>query len=223
MVDINDFLQELEKIEVLFSDEQNNSYKFKSYIKVLESESMLIEPPATNAHLFTTKDNQEIQIILPSKEGIYTGNCFLLGRSLSSLYGYRISYPHSTQFMQRREYLRINLNYELDFVVYADKDQTEKYEFKATSRDISGSGISYISEEPLMNYYDIYCTIHINDGGNPITIRCEHVDTRQIKVSNNIKYLNALAYIDISERDVERIVKECFKQQLKMRQIKNLD
>ena len=213
MTDIYDFITELAKIDVEFQDKNGRFYCLKSYIKRLEDNNILIETPTVKGISYNLPIGMKISITIFVDDGVYMGESHVIGKELSSISGLLISYPVFTQQIQRREYLRVPLNLEVEMSFYLDK--TRKKIHKVRLRDISGSGFSYISYTPVGQYYDVTCKINLDN--DPIISRCEHVYTKQATIHEESKYIHAFGFVDITQKNVERIVKASFKYQVELR------
>ena len=154
MADIYDHLKELVKIEIVYKN-TNTINHYKSYIKCLDDDRMLIDSPSYRGKSYDIEDNQQILLSLYAEDGVYTGECKVLGKELSKISGLWISYPYNSKHSQRREYLRVNLNVPIDLTIFKDSLRTESTEYRIISKDISGNGFCYICDELLTDYYDM--------------------------------------------------------------------
>jgi len=218
MADIYNHIRELTKFEIIYKDNDGKIYTPRSYIKCVEDGRLLIDPPVKNGKVCYIPDGQVVKIIISAEDGVYSGESEVLGRELSDISGLWIAYPYNTKYCQRREYLRAELNLECQINIYKDQSRTIKETKKVKMKNISGKGFSYISDEPLSDYYDIECEITLNE--NKIISKCEHIYIKDINSSGGKSYVNALVFIDLSEKDTESIIQQCFKYHLEARQKK---
>lgn len=217
MNDIFDHLKELTKLDVEFSNE-NTHYSFlKSYIKCVEQERILIDPPSFKGTVYPMHDGQLITITISTNRGAYSGECKIIERDLSTISGLWITFPLSSRQVQRREFLRVPLKKKVEITLFKTAKKIDNLKLKVETIDISGKGISFFTDSPLGNYYEIECTFSIDDSSNQIWSRCEHVYSKETILKGKIKYLHALAFIELTNKNVELIVRECFKYQLEMR------
>jgi len=215
MADIYDFLNELAQLDIEYIARDNKPYLLKSYIRRLEEHKILIAPPEYNGNAYNLPEGNMVGVGVHSEKGVYLGECRVVGKDLSDIQGVWISYPTGMQVIQRREYLRIPLRLECQFIIYQDGFRKNKKVLNLYTRDISGSGFSCISDEPLPQYFDLEAKINFNDEENvPIVSRCEHIYSEIMVIDDERKCINAFAFIDIKQVDVERIVKASFKYQL---------
>ncbi|MFH0702499.1 MAG: flagellar brake domain-containing protein [bacterium] len=213
---IHDYIKELTKFELEFIDKNGNYHVLKSYIKSIDQDKILIFPPSHKNVTYNIPDSELINIIICTEDGVYSGESKVIGKELSHTPGLWISYPYNSQLIQRREYVRVPLRINIDLII--SENNTSETEIKIMPENISGKGFCYISDSPLNNYYDIKCKIYLKDEPNkPIISRCEHIYTNPINIGGKSKYINAFAFIDINLKDVDRIVKACFKYQFEQR------
>ncbi|EKE04207.1 MAG: hypothetical protein ACD_20C00097G0024 [uncultured bacterium] len=218
MADIYDFIKELAKIDIEFEDREDKFYSLKSYVKRVEENRILIDTPSHKGTTYHIPIGQVISLGIHAQDGIYLGESKIIDKELSSISGLWICYPYYTQHVQRREYLRVPLSIEAEIILFENIEKTKRRTQKIKIRDISGSGFSYFSTKPLLQYYDIECKIYLNDSDDePIISRCEHVYSNKLTSDNETKYINAFAFIDIPQKDVERLVKASFKYQVELR------
>ena len=220
MVDnIYEYLKLLQKIEVEFESDNNKYTSLKSYIKSMTDEGILIDPPGKDSLTYNIPVGNTLKIFVYVDNGdILLGECIVTGLELSTISGIWISYPLTSQLIQRREFVRVPLRLKSVITLYKDINYQEKTVFEVLTRDISGNGLSYISDNSLDDYYDINCQLFLNNEENPLNIRCEHVHSSITVVNNSHKFINAFTFIDLPQQDVKKIVQECFKYQLKLRE-----
>lgn len=217
MSDIFDHLKELVKLEVEFSNENTHYSYLKSYIKCVEPNRILIDPPSFKGTVYPIYDGQHITITISTNTGVFSGECKVIEREIATISGLWITFPLSNKQIQRREFVRVPMKKKVEITIFKTPEKTENIKFNVETRDISGKGISFFTDSPLETYYEIECTILADNSNERIWSRCEHVYSRQTIVNGKIKYINALAFIELTNKDIETIVRESFKYQLDMR------
>ncbi|MDD3151030.1 MAG: PilZ domain-containing protein [Candidatus Gastranaerophilales bacterium] len=216
MPDIYDFIKELTKFEIIYKDEKDIPQTARSYIKSLDEGRILIDPPSHKGRVKNISDGTKLKMIICSDKGVFSGESYVIGKELSGMIsGIWIGYPTNSKFCQRREYLRVPIKKNIKLTVYQDKNKEKKQELTFSTQDISGKGLSFISDEPLVNYYSIECLLPVENTSANVT--CEHIYSKPIIVNGKTKYINALAFIDLGSREMESIIKECFQYQLENR------
>lgn len=223
MIDIYNFINELTKFEITFKDENNIPHCYRSHIKSIYDDRILIAPPTKNNRAVTIKDGQKVKMIICTQTGVYTAETQVLSRELEHTPGLWMAYPHNTKHSQRREYLRAPLDIDFELIITKSNKTNEKIVSTHQIKDISGKGLSFVSDEPLTNYYDIEANIKLKDNDKkPLHTSCEHIYSNQYVANGKVKYIHALAFIDIPDHSSEKIIKQCFKHQLEHRRKQKL-
>lgn len=220
--DVYDFIKELAFFELEYIDDDDNYHCLSSYVKRVDEDSILISPPEKNrlVHNLThnLKINQEVNIIFKTEKGLLSAVSKVTGREIGTSSGIKLAFPSKSCISERREYARSDLQFRAEILKFTDNTYINCESFPVQTRNISGSGFCYISDQPLKGYYDIHCKIFIPGQDEPVFARCEHISSCKVKINNGEKaYNNALAFIDIAEDDLSRIVKECFRFQIENR------
>jgi c-di-GMP-binding flagellar brake protein YcgR len=218
MVDIYNYLIESKKIEVIYKDQAGIPYQLSSQINKLADDRILIAPPETKGKAVNIEDGTKIKIIICTEQGIFSGYSTVMSKKLyEEMPGLWISFPYNSQHCQRREYLRAPIHVEFELNIFKDRDRQDQIVKKYITKSLSGKGLNFISDAPLVDYYDIQCKIFLNDNHEPIESACEHIYSKKINIMGEDKYQHALAFSTISEHDVDRLVKICFKYQIEQR------
>jgi len=211
MPDIYDFIKELAQFELEYTDNDGAEHCLKTYVKRVYDDYIFISSPEKDNLSVNIADEQKISVIFKTEKGFLSADSVVLGKQLdSSMQGIKISFPLNSRFIERRAYSRVPFNIDIEVIKVLDSKDSKEV-FNAVTNDISGSGLSYISEMPLDNYYDILCRIYLHDGEDPVNVRCEHISSRKTNRDGRELTLTTLAYVDITDEQVSRIVRACFK------------
>ncbi len=208
-------LNELKPFKIEFTDVDDKYHQVNCTAKKVSEDYILLSPPGEI--LPDLEDNAAINLIIPKTNSILTAQCSFLEKEINKPYGIKISYPYNIEVHERREYIRVSLHLRVQVTCTFGGNLQEKENFYTKTRNISGSGLCFLSEKSLEGCDDnIQCKIYLNDGNSePVSVKCNYVYSRKVKVKNNILYMSALSYRSISEEDSARIVKECFKYQIR--------
>ena len=213
-------IRELAPFKIEFIDGDNNYHKLDSYIKAIDDNYILISPPAKNGVYYSVEDNTEINMIFQLANGVFIAQCTVLNKVLTPNSGIKITHPSKTKTLERREYIRVPIKTKIEVICYADQFYMENNAFFGVTKNLSGSGVSFYHKEPIKDYYDIVCKIYLEDGDpNPVETHNDLVHTEKVKIKNEDHYLSALTFTSISQSDSTRIIKECFKYQVKHKKI----
>ena len=216
-----DFIKELGKIEVEYDyngNLDNEKIIFKSYVKSVESDYILIDFLFYKGSEYNIPAENWITVNFKEKAGIYSGSCQILGRDNSKLPGLKISYPTDIKFVQQREYVRVPLKLKAEIVVFPEIEVGEIKVHDINTLDISGSGFCYISEKPLEKHSKIIGVIYLtNPAEKPIEISLQHVYSRTFFANGKEMYKNAFTFNDLEEKLQDKILKEIFLYELELR------
>jgi c-di-GMP-binding flagellar brake protein YcgR len=211
MPDIYDFIKELTPFELEYVDSNDNYHCLNTYVKRVEKDYILISPPEKNNLAHNLADHQEIIIIFKTEKGTLSAVSNVLGKQLADISGVKIAFPYNNQLIERREFLRVPLNLKIEILKFLDNTLQKIETFNIQTKNISGSGLCYVSDAPFGNYYDVHCKIHLDNEKKPVYVRCDHIYSRKIKTNNEKAYLTAISFINISDEDSAKLVKACFK------------
>ena len=207
------FIKELGKIDVEWNDN-----KFRSYVKSVESDYILIDFLFYKGSEYNIPAENWITVNFKEKAGIYSGNCQILGRDNSKLPGLKISYPTDIKFVQQREYVRVPLKLKAEIVVFPEIEDEEIKVQEINTLDISGSGFCFISEKPLEKHSKIIGVIYLtNPAEKPIEISLKHVYSRTFFANGKEMYKNAFTFNELEEKLQDKILKEIFLYELELR------
>ncbi len=220
--DIYEHIREQAPFKFEFIDENDNYYKLDSYIKKLHDDYIVVTPPDDGDVDINIPGNAEVNLIFPLDNGILIAQCTVLGREAGMKPGVLLSFPHNTRVLERREYIRVPIKLRVEITFYSDQFYTDRKSFFAITKNISASGIAFYHREPIESCYDIGCKIYLSDE-NPraVETRNKLIYSQKIKIKNETVFLTALSFTSISEGDSARIVKECFKYQVRHKKIKS--
>ena len=229
------FIKELGKIDVDYNDN-----KFRSYVKSVESDYILIDFLFYKESEYNIPVENWVTVKFKEKAGVYSGDCQILGRDNSRIPGLKISYPSDVKFVQQREYVRVPLKLKAELVIFSVRSGSEKPEEglcpsgrlelipeseetdvrvqEINTLDISGSGFCYVSEKPLEKHSKIIGIIYLsNPAEKPIEISLQHVYSRTFFANGKEMYKNAFTFNNLEEKLQDKILKEIFLYELELR------
>lgn len=219
--EIYEHIKELVPFKLEFVDDQDSYYKLDSYVKSLHEDHFLISPAKKDGLFYNIPLQKEVNLIFAKEGGVFIAQCMILGKELDRQYGIKVGYPVNTKTLERREYIRVPIKVRAEVTSYSDPACLGKNSFFGITRNISGSGIAVYHKEPIGEYYDLGVKIYLNDGDSkPVETKCDLVYSQEVKIKDEPCYLSAFTYTSIFENDSSRIVKECFKYQIKCKKVK---
>ncbi len=117
--------------------------------------------------------------------------------------------------IQRRDYVRIETMLSVDYSIENDEESKDLCVLHVSSRDISGGGIAIIERKVLPVDTIVNLNIHLPEENLEIkgkVVRWGEVDTSPTK-----KYWMGVQFINISERERQKIIHYIFKRQRELR------
>lgn len=222
MVDIYEQFRDFKSFEVTFDNENGESQKLFCNVKSVDNYAFVIESNnKTNKNVQANVDD-ELKLYIYTDNGIYSATSKVLEVTKhDKLTEYVIAYPKNSKHSQRREYFRADLciNFKMD-IVFSTDSSSNMQTINATTKNLCGKGLSYIAEKPFPEYEFIKMELLFDEKNVKTSARL--VYSKQIIIQNKPKYIHAFTFTDISQRDIDFIVKKCFKHQLEMRKIEKL-
>lgn len=215
-----DFIKELEKIEVKYNNSlgiQDTILTLNSYIKKVDSDHILIDFLTNKGLEYHIFEGEKLEINFKVENGYYTGLCEVIGIDEFELPGIKVSYPDEVKYIQRRDYPRVSLKLHIELLAHI-KELKRTIAHNIKTLDISGSGFCFISDKPFDGFSDFLGYFHLpSHKAQPVKIKLKHVYSREIIICEKEKYKIAFTYPEISEDDREKLLREIFLYQLKVR------
>lgn len=214
MVDIYEQFRDFKSFEVTFVNEKGETQKLFCNVKSVDNHALVIES-GNNLNKNVHADvNTALKLYIYTDNGIYSAESKVIEVTKhDKLTEYVIDYPANSKHSQRREYFRADLT--VDFKMDIKLPEGTSKHVDSTTKNICGKGLSYIADKPFPEYDSI--KIDLLFGEKEIKTAARLVYSKQIVVNNRPKYVHAFTFTDISQKDIDFIVKKCFLFQLEMR------
>lgn len=224
-----DFIKELGKIDISYNPTESKSEEhniiFKNYIKSVEDDYILIDFLFNKGVEYPILIGKQVDIKFKTSDGVYTGNCEILGKDdKSAISGIKISFPQNIKHIQQREYVRVPLKLKTEIVIFFDENGEDITVFDTKTVDISGSGLCFITDEPIKKHVKSvgFVTLHIPEEP-PIEISLKHIYSREFSANGKKRFKNAFTFIEIEEEAREKLLSEIFLFQLEMKKNRILE
>lgn len=217
MADIYDQFKDFKSFEVTFTDDRNELQKIFCNVKSIENNSIVVDANNKDNNNVFAHVGDELKLYIYTESGIYsaTSKVLVANKGIVST-EYIITYPANSKHSQRREYFRADLNVNFKMYVTMPHNSGPSFIIETATRNICGKGMSYIDDKPFPAEYE-NITIELLFGEKHINILSKLVYSKQTIVGNRPKYIHAFTFTNISQKDIDFIVKKCFLHQLDLR------
>jgi len=153
-----------------------------------------------------------IDIRIYSTNGVVAANATLLRiLKIGNSPLYTTTYPQSYEHTQKRAYYRADMHLPVHIITVLPNGQTKQ--IKATTKNISGRGMCFISLEPEFPQY-FSNTVNISFKNRHVITTADHVYTNPVKYKEHTLYIHAFKFTGIEPEDINFIIKECFLHQI---------
>lgn len=215
MLDIYKQFKDFKVFEVAFFNEKKELQKLLCTVKSIESNRIVINANNQKNKNVLAKAGDELQLHIYTESGVYsaTSKVLLATTGLIST-EYIITYPENSKHSQRREYFRADIPVKFALTIFND-DTKEQITVNATTKNICGKGMSYISDTPFPDYTSLQIEFFFAE--RTIRTFAELVYTQPIIINEKRRYINAFTLVDISKNNIEFMIKKCFLHQLDLR------
>lgn len=145
--------------------------------------------------------------------GLYHFTCIYQDKRLNPLPVWIISHPFDIKKIQQRAFVRIDTKLKIQVQAVAESGETNSH--TVFTKDISGGGMQVISKFPYVIGQKIFIAFELPELGAICTV-AEVV--RSVKQQSDfVVFYIGLKFIDIPERDRNKIIKYIFHKQLENR------
>jgi len=216
MADIYEQFKDFKSLEATFNNENNELQKLFCNVKSADNNAFVLEANNKANKNIQANVNDELKLYIYTDNGIYSATSKVLEVTKhDKLTEYVIDYPTNSKHSQRREYFRAELCVDFTMDVKLSADSGSNKHLDTTTKNICGKGMSYIADKKFPKYDSIKINLLFDEKNIKTSARL--VYSKQIVVGNRPKYLHAFTFTDISQKDIDFIVKKCFLYQLEMR------
>lgn len=216
MVDIYNQFKDFKAFEVTFSDENGDAQKIYCSIRCIENDTIVIDANnQKNKNIFATV-GAKLKLYIYTESGIYSASSSVLQVDKGIINTeYVIEYPTDSKHSQRREYFRADMPIPFELEVN-DKNEGQ-ITFQGKTKNICGKGMCFVSDKPIYESEDTKIKATVTFEEKTITSNATLVYSKQIEAAGIQKYVHAFAFNDISQKEIDFIVKKCFLHQLDLR------
>ena len=216
MHNVYDKIENIKLFEISFTDNKGVLQQLVCSVKFIEKESIiLIANNQQNKYVFAKAGN-EINVYIYTELGVFTA----VSKIIQSFEGvinteYIITYPEESKHFQRREYFRVEMAIDTNITIITESPELNDLIIYSKTKNISGKGMSYVSKSHIPDFSEIVVELFFPE--KVITTLATPIYYRKIKHYYQPKLVHGFNFINISQRDTDFIVKQCFLRQLELR------
>lgn len=181
---------------------------FRSNIQDLTNEYIGISVPVFQGRYLPVRKGERVEVLYYLDKDIYGFNTVVLGKKIDKVYIVLLAHPKKVKIVQRRNYVRILISLEVTCaIVDKEKDMNNnQYEFfNATTLDLSGGGVSIVSDRSFRYADQIMVTIPLP--GESITLIGKVVRVNKKEDGKNIY---GLSYLNVDNATRDRLISFIF-------------
>lgn len=197
-------------VEIEVEEGYDFSGSFRTRVEDIRENSLVLGMPMEKSNYIPLRPGSEVIVWYWDDSASYAFYCRVRDRIREPIPLIVLEWPpFKTEKIQRRNFVRVPVNLELDFAI---DGQSEKEEFqKVIIRDLSGGGAQFISKTKLAKGEILKIRLFLPQK----TIECkakvmwvytEIIDKRE-------RYLVGIKYLDISEKTQDQIIEYVFQRQ----------
>lgn len=217
MFDLYNQFKDFKSLELVFLNSKKEPQKIFCSVKSIEAANIVLNAVnQENKNIFASVGD-EVKLYIYTETGVYSAvsKIILATRGVFNT-EYVISFPVNAKHSQRREYFRAELPIEFHMCILTSEDDPEKnLIMDAKTRNICGKGMSFITDSVFPEHEAIELDLIFPD--KTITTAVRLVYSKQVYLANKPKFIHAFTFTDISQKNIDFIVKQCFLHQLELK------
>ena len=196
--------KDINYIKISYIDAEDNLYSIKAILKEVNKTSILV-CIKSNEQLNLLKQ-QDVKVNIVCKDGLYQADSKIISIEEDVPYNFiRLEKPEDVDYLQNREYFRINAVYPC---LYKVNQENINRDFETQTIDISANGVSifmpiFVKSEPSSH-------LELNIENKKLKIKAQYVRIEKWEDGYKISF----SYNNISESDRDYISQICLKKQL---------
>lgn len=203
MSNYRDFIKGKEKTEILVRTQSDTLRFFCTLDNIISNRIQVSKPINMNAS-FNFSQGQELEVYIYTKNGILKLNTKLISNDIASC---TIEAPDEAKRIQRREFIRVDMQVK----VLLKLDNTKIIE--AQTKNISAKGIKINLKEDISKYTRISAKLLFSQGS--IETILHPIKIKKISINGKLAYGTSFAFIALTDKETDFIVKKCFEYQAK--------
>jgi len=215
MVDIYDQFKDFKSFEAVFLDKEQQPQKLFCTVKSIENNSIILRSDNKHNKDVFAEIGTELKLHIYTEHGIYSAISKVINASKSSNQcEYVISYPANSKHSQRREYFRANLNVHFRMMISLSI-HGGLIAIDSCTKNICGKGMSFIDERAFPDHNMIDVELLFKE--KSVKTYANLVYSKPVVIANSHKFIHAFSFTNISNKDMDLIIKKCFLHQLDLK------
>lgn len=208
-------ISEGSKLEIIDQQKNGNKHTYYSVItNIIDANTLEIQAPLEKGVVISLDKGKDYECYFISLHGLFRCQVGLESRYREGgLHFLRMKIKSQIVKHQRREFYRLDDIFDFRYFNH-ESDQWQK----ATSLDISGSGIRCIIHEDLAKKTRILCDLNfeIDKKGYHVSNLAEVIETRPLSISDK-RYESRWMFVDIPSNQQDIIIKYIYDEQRRRR------
>lgn len=216
MLNIYEQIQSIRSFEFSFTNNHGEMQSIECSVNFIDKDNIVVIANNHRNKHFVAKSGNEINVYVYTEYGVFTA----VSKVINVFEGvinteYVISHLEQSKHFQRREYFREPIVVDTDITIITKTPATKDYLISTKTRNISGKGISFVSNCQISDFEVIIVELYFAE--KIITAMAVPIYNQKIQYYNQTKLIYGFNFIDISQKDTDFIVKKCFLHQLEIR------
>ncbi len=191
----------------------SSSEYYPSYVKDINNEMLLIDTLISNGIQMSLPPRSVLQVGSVTKEGLWTGECTVHSIAKGSISGLWITLPGYLERLQRREFLRMDFNFEVKLRVMQLNGLEVASESTAKCANLSGGGIAVITKHKITASKKL--RVLFSAAGLKVESEIKPVHVQYDAEQKT--FLTGFKFIDLETSEINKIHKIVHKKQIDMR------
>jgi len=214
-----------QQIEISIYNEEGNIYK--SLVQGVGDRTFSIQTPTKMGRTLFLRRGDNVKVSYFDQEGRYFFDSVIVGRSREdNVPLYRLQIPDQMQRVQKRNFVRVDIITEIKYQkLVAEKNGGDIIEDgpvrRASTLDLSGGGIKFISKEKLQKHSLVSIEIKVSDWSKKE--KCIKALAKVLRVAQSEiqrgEWIVGASFEQINERDRDMLISYIFRKDLKRRQL----
>ena len=196
-----DYLEIGKKIEIITRNSKG-VIRFLSYLEEINKDSIIISKPKNKHIAFNFTCGQTLELYAYTRGGVFKLNCRLEAYLENKC---KLSLPLSVDNIQRREYIRVNMNVD---AIIRPKPAINIISLKTKTKNISAKGLNVLLDQDISRSASLEVSLLFPE--KTISTTAKIIRVTPVEIDSKTYYSTSIMFVTISEKEIDFIVKKCF-------------